>query len=51
MVEKVAAETMKKGVYLLEWINHLIIALPVTVDENQVDEGIEALDEVLKIPD
>lgn len=51
VVEKVAAEMMQKGVYLQAWVSHFVIAPPLTISENEIDLGIQTLDEALKIAD
>lgn len=51
MVEKVAAEMMKKGVYVLPWMSHFMIAPPLIVTEAEIDAGVAALDEALSIAD
>jgi taurine--2-oxoglutarate transaminase len=51
MVDRVAAELFNRGVYLMAWINHFIIAPPLIVTKEQVDQGVDALDDALKIVD
>lgn len=51
MVGEISREALKKGLYVVSWYNHFIIAPPLIITEKQVDEGIEVLDEVLKIAD
>lgn len=51
VVDQVAAEMMKQGVFVMSWINHLVIAPPLIVEEKDIDEGVEALDKALKIAD
>jgi taurine--2-oxoglutarate transaminase len=51
MVDRVAAELLNEGVYLMAWINHFIIAPPLIVTKEQVDQGVDALDDALKIVD
>lgn len=51
MVDKITEEMMKIGVYALGWINVIIIAPPLIIDKEQIDVGINALDEALKIAD
>jgi taurine--2-oxoglutarate transaminase len=51
VVDKVAADCMTRGVHLLGWISHLLVGPPLIITEEQVDEGIAALDESLKIAD
>ncbi|MCS7095145.1 MAG: aminotransferase class III-fold pyridoxal phosphate-dependent enzyme [Thaumarchaeota archaeon] len=51
MAERLAAEALKRGVYLLGYINNLVVAPPLIATESDVDKGVEVLDEVLKISD
>ena len=51
LVDKVAAEMMKNGVFLQSWVSHFIIAPPLIITESEVDQGVRALDEALKIAD
>ena len=51
MVGKISNEALKQGLYIVSWYNHFIVAPPLTTTEEQVDEGIEVLDKVLKIAD
>ena len=51
LVEKVAAEMMKNGVYLQAWISHFVIAPPLIISKEEIDIGITALDEALVIAD
>jgi taurine--2-oxoglutarate transaminase len=51
LVEKVAAEMMKNGVYLQAWISHFVIAPPLIISKEEIDIGIAALDEALAIAD
>jgi taurine--2-oxoglutarate transaminase len=51
MVEKVGAEMLKRGVFVLPWISHLLIAPPLIVTEKELDTGVAALDESLSIAD
>lgn len=41
----------KRGVTVLAWVSHLVIAPPLIVTEEQLDEGIAALDAALAIAD
>ena len=50
-LKKMSAAAMDRGVYVVNVINTLIIAPPLIVDEEQIDEGTQVLDEVLKIAD
>jgi taurine--2-oxoglutarate transaminase len=49
--KKISAAAMEKGVYLVNTINHFIVAPPLIVTEKEIDEGIAVLDEVLAIAD
>ena len=51
VVERVSAEMMKKGVYLLSWINHFVIAPPLIISREEIDQGVDALDQALTIAD
>ncbi|KXB04356.1 hypothetical protein AKJ49_02180 [candidate division MSBL1 archaeon SCGC-AAA382A03] len=51
MTDKVAAEAMKNGVYVVNWYDHLAITPPLTITKEEVDDAIEALDEALEISD
>jgi len=42
---------MKKGVYLYANINTIVLTPPLIITEEQIDEGVNVLDEVLKISD
>ncbi|HAP34806.1 MAG TPA: aspartate aminotransferase family protein [Bacteroidetes bacterium] len=51
LVEKVAAEMMKNGVFLQAWISHFVIAPPLIISKEEIDIGIDALDDALAIAD
>ncbi len=51
LVEKVAAEMMKNGVFLQAWISHFVIAPPLIISKEEIDIGIAALDSALAIAD
>ena len=51
MTDRIAAEAMKLGLYVAQWYDTLIVAPPLIITEEQVDEGIGILDKVLKIAD
>ena len=51
VVDAVAAEMTKRGVTVLSWVSHLVIAPPLIVTEEQMDEGLAALDAALDIAD
>jgi len=51
MTDRIAAEAMKLGLYVAPWYDTLVIAPPLIITEEQVDEGIERLDKALAIAD
>ncbi|HWP82595.1 MAG TPA: aminotransferase class III-fold pyridoxal phosphate-dependent enzyme [Bacteroidota bacterium] len=51
MVEKIAAEMMKKGVFVQAWVSHFVIAPPLIITTDEIDRGIQALDEALVLAD
>jgi taurine--2-oxoglutarate transaminase len=51
VVDAVAAEMTKRGVTVLAWVSHLVIAPPLIVTEEQLDEGVAALDAALDLAD
>lgn len=51
VVDRVAAEMMKRGVSLQAWISHLIIAPPLIVEKSELDFAIDALDQSLAVAD
>lgn len=51
MVDKLAGEMMKRGVFVQSWINHFVIAPPLIIAEREIDQAISAFDEVLNISD
>jgi taurine--2-oxoglutarate transaminase len=51
VLSEMAAEAMKRGVYVMTVINTMIVAPPLIVTEEQIDEGIRVIDDVLRIAD
>jgi taurine--2-oxoglutarate transaminase len=51
MTDRIAAEALKKGMFIMSWYDHLTIAPPLIISEDEVDDGIRILDDVLKIAD
>jgi taurine--2-oxoglutarate transaminase len=51
LVEKVAADCMARGVYCIGWVSHMVIAPPLIITKEEIDQGLAALDEALKIAD
>lgn len=50
-LKRISAAAMDRGVYIVNVINTMIIAPPLIVNEEQIDEGVQVLDEVLEIAD
>jgi taurine--2-oxoglutarate transaminase len=50
-IARVATEMMRRGVYVMSWINHVLIAPPLIVSEAELDEGVAALDAALALAD
>ncbi|MFB6185066.1 MAG: aspartate aminotransferase family protein [Haloarculaceae archaeon] len=51
VVDEVASEAYDHGTYVANMINTLIIAPPLSITEDDVDEAIEALDAALEVSD
>ena len=51
MVDKIATELMKKGVFIVAWVSHFVIAPPLIITTEEIDAGIKALDEALVLAD
>jgi taurine--2-oxoglutarate transaminase len=51
VVDQVAGEMMKRGVSVVSWVSHLVIAPPLIVTEEQLDEAVSALDAALAVAD
>lgn len=51
LVDTVCADLMQRGVFVMGWISHLIIAPPLIVTEAELERGLAALDESLKLAD
>jgi taurine--2-oxoglutarate transaminase len=50
-VSRMASEALGKGVYIMSVLNTMVVAPPLIVTEEEIDEGVGVLDEVLKIAD
>lgn len=44
VVDDVAAAALEHGTYVANMINTLIIAPPLTITEDEIDEAVEAID-------
>jgi len=51
VVDKVAARMMSNGVFIVAWMSHFVIAPPLIITREEIDKGVAALDEALKIAD
>jgi taurine---2-oxoglutarate transaminase len=51
VVDKVAAEMLKRGVAIQAWVSHLIVAPPLIITEQELDLAVEALDASLAVAD
>jgi taurine---2-oxoglutarate transaminase len=51
VVEQVAADMLKRGVSLQAWISHFVVAPPLIVTKEEIDLGVDALDQALAIAD
>ena len=51
MTAKIAAEAMKNGLYMAAWYDTLVIAPPLIITEEQIDEAIDIMDKALQIGD
>lgn len=51
VVDKVAAEMMKNGVFIQAWLSHFVIAPPLIITEQEIDHAVEIFDQALAIAD
>lgn len=51
MTSKVARDAFDQGVYILSWYDTLIIAPPLIITQDEVDEAIDIIDKSLLIAD
>ena len=51
MTGKVAGECMANGLYISAWIDTLVVAPPLIITEEQVDQAVAILDKALEIAD
>ena len=42
---------MKKGVFIQAWVSHFVIAPPLIITREEIDQGVKALDDGLTIAD
>lgn len=51
IVDRIAAEMLRRGVAVQAWISHLVLAPPLIVEESDISSAVSALDEALAIAD
>jgi taurine--2-oxoglutarate transaminase len=51
MTGKIAAEAMANGLYMAAWYDTLVVAPPLTITAEEVDQAIEILGKALKVGD
>jgi len=51
VVDQMAAKMLAKGVVMLAWISHFVLAPPLIVERAEIDEAVAALDEALALAD
>ena len=42
---------MKNGVFVNNWLSHFVVAPPLIITKDEIDEGIRAFDQSLKLAD
>ncbi len=51
LVEQIAAQMLAKGVVMQAWMSHFILAPPLIVETDHIDEAVAALDQALALAD
>jgi taurine---2-oxoglutarate transaminase len=51
VLDKIAADMMKNGVFVQCWMSHFIVAPPLIIAREEIDEGVRAFDHSLKLAD
>lgn len=51
VVDQVTADLMKRGVYCVGWVSHLVIAPPLIITREEIDQAVDALDSSLALAD
>ena len=51
VVDKVAARMMGNGVYVQAWLSHFVVAPPIIINKDEIDNAIAVFDEALTIAD
>jgi taurine--2-oxoglutarate transaminase len=51
VISTLAREMLKRGLYVAAWYNHFIVAPPLIIREDEIDLGLEIMDDVLTMAD
>ena len=51
MPARIGGEAMKNGLYVASWYDTMVIAPPLIITEEQIDEAVSILDKALEIGD
>jgi len=51
LVDRVASRMMASGVYIQAWLSHFVIAPPLIISKEDIDQGVAALDDALALAD
>ena len=51
LVDAIGAEMLRRGVAVQGWLSHFVVAPPLIISQEEIDEGICALDESLHLAD
>ena len=51
VIDEITGDLMKRGVFCMGWMSHLVIAPPLIIDDEQLAEAVNALDLSLAIAD
>lgn len=51
VVDKIAGAMLKNGVTVQAWLSHFVIAPPLIISKEEIDIGVQALDEALALAD
>ena len=51
MTGQIAGDAMKNGLYMAPWYDTLVIAPPLIITEEQIDEAVDILDKALEVGD
>jgi taurine---2-oxoglutarate transaminase len=51
VIDEVTGDLLKRGVFCMGWLSHLVLAPPLIIDDAQIDEAVAALDGALALAD